>query len=131
MNEAENKSSILINSDSVTIWNAITNPHMLSDCYVPGSPWEIPNLRKGKKGNFILMPSQHNNLKEKLPMTFTIQSIQPYEEFSFYLDVQQIIISFRLEAESNKTRVTINSVGFDQSLENLKALVEGNEIPHV
>ena len=130
MNNAEDKSSILIDGDSGTIWNAITDPLLLSEWYVPGSPWEIPNLRKGEKGTFTLMPSQHNNLTEKLPMTFTIQSIHPYEEFSFYLDAHQITISFKLELESNKTRVTINSAGFDQSLKNLKALIEGNKIPH-
>jgi hypothetical protein len=33
--------------------------------------------------------------------------------------------------ESTGTRVTINSRGFDESLANLKALVEGKEIPYV
>lgn len=64
-------------------------------------------------------------------MTFTIQNIHPYDEFSFYLVVQQITPSFRLDVELNKTRVIINLAGFDQSLENLKALIVGNEIPYM
>lgn len=131
MNKAEDKSTILIDSDSRIIWDAITDPRKLSEWYVPGSPWEISNLIKGERGTFTLMPSRHNSLTEKLSMTFTIQNIHPYEEFSLFLDAQQITLSFRLEFESNKTRVTINLAGFDQSLENLKALIEGNEIPHV
>lgn len=130
MNTSENKSSILIDSDSITIWDAITDPLILSEWYVPGSPWEIPNLRKGEKGTFTLMPSRHNNLTTKLYMPFTIQSIHPYKEFAIYLDEQQVMISFTVEIESKSTKVTINSAGFDQPLENLKALIEGNEIPH-
>lgn len=131
MNNTLNKSSILIDGDRETIWDAITDPRLLSEWYVPGSPWEIQNLRKGEKGTFTLMPSRHNNLTEKFPMTFTIQNIHPYKEIIFYLDEQQTTLSFILEIEPESSRVTINSPGFDQSLENLKALIEGNEIPHV
>ena len=130
MNNAEDKSSILIDGDSGTIWNAITDPLLLSEWYVPGSPWEIPNLRKGEKGTFTLMPSRHNNLIEKLPMSFTILNIHPYKEIALYLEEQQTTLTFTLEIESESTRVTINSAGFEQSLENLKALIEGNKIPH-
>ena len=77
------------------------------------------------------MPSRHNNLKEKLPMTFTIENIYLYEEFYLNLEAQQMNLSFRLQGSPSKTRVTINSAGFEQSLENLKALIEGKEIPHV
>lgn len=77
------------------------------------------------------MPSAHNHLTEKLPMTLTIQKVHLYQEFSFSLDSQQTLISIVLEEERNGTRVTMNIKGFDPSLENLKALLEGNEIPKV
>ncbi|SES19987.1 hypothetical protein [Psychrobacillus sp. OK032] len=69
----EDKSSILIDGDKKTIWNAITDAHKLSQWYVPGSPWKITKLSVGEKGTFTLMPSRHNNLSEMLPMTFTIK----------------------------------------------------------
>ena len=113
------------------MWNAITDEGKLSQWYVPGSPWEIPNLIVGEKVTFTLMPSVHNNLTEKLPMKLTIENVNPYQEFSLYLDTQQSLISFVINEESNGTRVTMNSEGFDQSLANLKALVEGKEIPFI
>ena len=77
------------------------------------------------------MPNAHNNLTEKFPMPLTIEKIIPYQEFSFQVDLQQIIITFVLEKENNGIRVTINSGGYDASLENLKALVERKEIPNI
>ena len=90
MGNTEGKSSILIDGDIVTVWNAITDEGKLSQWYVPGSPWEIPNLIVGEKVTFTLMPSVHNNLTEKLPMKLTIENVNPYQEFSLYLDTQQI-----------------------------------------
>jgi hypothetical protein len=42
-----------------------------------------------------------------------------------------MLISIMLEEESNRTRVTINSGGYEQSLANLKALIEGEGIPYI
>lgn len=42
-------SSVLINRDKETIWNAITNEDKLLQWYAPGSPWKIPNLKAGRK----------------------------------------------------------------------------------
>ncbi|KON69802.1 hypothetical protein AKG34_14325 [Peribacillus butanolivorans] len=131
MGNTEDKCSILIDRDKETDWNAITNEDKLSQWYVPGSPWKIPNLNVGEKVTFTLMPSVHNNLKEKLLMSLTILNVNTFQEFSLYLDSQQMLMSFVLDEESNGTRVTMNSGGFDQSLANLKALIEGNEIPYI
>jgi Activator of Hsp90 ATPase homolog 1-like protein len=131
MGEAMEISSVRINGDKETVWNAITDEEMLSKWYVPGSPWEIPSLNDGEKVTFTLMPSVHNNLIEKLPMSLTIKNVSPFNEFALYLDSHQTLISIRLEEESNRTRVTINSGGFEQSLANLKALIEGEEIPYI
>jgi hypothetical protein len=99
--------------------------------YAPGSPWKIPKLQAGEKLTFTLMPSVHNKLTEEYPMSLTIEKIIPYQEFSIYIEAKQIILSFTLDEEANGIRVTINSGGFNQSLANLKALVEGKEIPYV
>ena len=66
MGNTEDKSSILIDGEKETVWNAITDEDKLSQWYAPGSPWEIPNLNVGEKVTFTLMPSVHNNLTEKL-----------------------------------------------------------------
>jgi uncharacterized protein YndB with AHSA1/START domain len=131
MGEAMDISSVIINGDNETVWNAITDEEMLSKWYVPGYPWEIPSLNVGEKVTFTLMPSVHNNLIEKQPMSLTIKNVSPYKEFSLYLDSNQTLISIMLVEEGNRTRVTINSGGFEQSLANLKALIEGEEIPYI
>ena len=64
-------------------------------------------------------------------MTLTIEKLIPYQEFSLYLEAQQMLLSFTLDDEANGIRVTVNSKGFNQSLANLKALIEGKEIPYV
>jgi uncharacterized protein YndB with AHSA1/START domain len=114
-----------------TVWSAITEEDTLLQWYAPGSPWKIPKLKAGERVTFTLMPSVHNNLIEEFPMSLTIEKIIPYQEFSLYLEAQQLLLSFTLEEEANGIRVTINSEGFNQSLANLKALVEGKEIPYV
>ena len=124
-------SSVLINGDKETVWNAITKEDKLLQWYAPGSPWKIPNLKVGEKVTFTLMPSAHNKLKEEFPMSLTIEKIIPYQEFSLYIDAQQMLLSFTLNEEGTGIRVTVNSEGFNQSLVNLKALVEGKEIPYV
>jgi hypothetical protein len=131
VSNTEDKSSILIAGDQQTIWNAFIDEDKISQWYVPGSPWKIPNLNVGAKMIFTLMPSVHNKLTEKLPMSLTIEKIIPYEEFSFYSDLQQTLISFILEEDNSGIKVTTNMGGFDASLENLKALVEGKEIPNI
>ncbi|MFS0661038.1 SRPBCC domain-containing protein [Niallia alba] len=131
MDNTSDISSVLINGDKETVWNAITNADKLLQWYAPGSPWKIPNLKAGEKLTFTLMPSDHNNLTEEYPMSLTIEKIIPYQEFTLYLDAQQMLLSFTLEEGAYGIRVIINSDGFNQSLANLKALVEGKEIPYV
>jgi hypothetical protein len=51
-------------------------------------------------------------------MSLTIEKVNPYHEFSLYLDSQKMLLSFNLDEERNGTRVSINSRGFDESLAN-------------
>lgn len=78
MDNTPDISSVLINSDKKTVWNAITKEDKLLQWYAPGSPWKIPNLKVGEKVIFTLVPSPHNNLKEEYPMSLTIEKIIPY-----------------------------------------------------
>lgn len=102
MSSSTDNSSVLIDSDKETVWNAITDEDKLSQWYAPGSPWKIPNLTVGKKVTFMLMPSVHNSLTEKFPMSLTIENVKPYQEFSLCLDLQQTLISFMLDEEAMK-----------------------------
>ncbi|WP_231687490.1 SRPBCC domain-containing protein [Bacillus sp. FJAT-22090] len=131
MSDMEDISSVWIDGDIETVWDAITEEKKISRWYVPGSLCEIPNLKIGEKATFTLMPSVHNNLSEKLTMPLTIVVLRTYKEFSLYLNSQQTLLSFVIEKEDNGARVTMNSGGFDESLANLKALIEGNEIPFI
>lgn len=45
----------------------------------PGSPWKIPNLKKGEKMVFILKPNPYNRLTEELPMKLLIEEVIPYK----------------------------------------------------
>lgn len=124
-------SSVLINADKEIVWDAITNEDKLLKWYAPGSPWKIPTLKAEEKVTFTLMPSAHNHLTEEYQMSLTIEKVIPYQEFALYLDSQQLLLSFSLDEDGNHTTVTINSGGYDESLANLKALVEGTELPYV
>ncbi|MGN7393509.1 SRPBCC domain-containing protein [Peribacillus frigoritolerans] len=119
------RNSVLIYEKQETIWNAITNDEIISK-------WNIPKLQVGEKAIFVLMPSAHNNLKENesLPMSFTIQEIIPYERFSYSSDSDKLVYTFEIFPESEGTRVSINMDGYELSLANLKACLEGKELPY-
>ena len=121
------KSSIWIDASIATVWRAVTKEQLLLQWYAPDSSWEIPKLEAGEEIIFTLLPNEHNQLTEKLPMVLTIKSIKPHREFSFYLGIEETLISILLEEEQNGTVVTFNSNGYEVSLANLKALVEGND----
>ncbi|MFZ7103750.1 MAG: hypothetical protein ACOWWO_13995 [Peptococcaceae bacterium] len=130
MDHLETNSFIMIDGDIEAVWDALTNEDKLTKWYAPGSPWKIPKLQVGEKILFTLMPNAHNNLTEKLPMFLTIEKVIHCREFSFYLDAQEII-SFVIEKEKSGIRVSTNVEGYDMSLANLKALVEGKKIPYI
>ncbi|MBD2867511.1 SRPBCC family protein [Paenibacillus arenilitoris] len=123
--------TVLINGEPEAVWEALTDPDKLAQWYAPGSPWEIPKLAEGEKATFTLMPSAHNHLTEKLPMALTIVKAVPNKEFAFRVESADMLVSFVLAKESGGVGVTANTEGFEMSLANLKALVEGKEIPFV
>ncbi|EON70748.1 SRPBCC family protein [Lysinibacillus sphaericus] len=131
MEYKENKSSISIDVSLEKVWHAITDAELLTKWYAPGSTWEIPRLEAGEQIIFTLMPNSHNQLTEKLPMTLTIENVSIHQQFSFYLDIPETLIAISLADDMGKTTVTFNTSGYEASLANLKALLEGNEIPFV
>lgn len=59
-------------------------------------------------------------------MVLTIKNVTSNREFSFYLGIEETLISIFLEEEQNGTVVMFNSNGYEASLANLKALVESD-----
>ncbi|PJO43707.1 SRPBCC family protein [Lysinibacillus xylanilyticus] len=123
----QEKSSIWIDASIATVWRAVTDEWQLTQWYAPDSTWEIPKLEAGEEMIFSIMPNEHNQLSEKLPMVLTIKNVTPNREFSFYLGIEESLIAIVLEEEQNGTTVTFNTSGYEASLVNLKALVEGNK----
>jgi hypothetical protein len=126
-------SSILIAKDKEAVWNAIENDEKFSVWYAPGSKWDIPTFAVGEQAVFTLMPSSYNDLKEGecMPMNFTIKEVIPNQKFSYYWDSNEMLFTIELCSESGGTRVQFNEDGFDYSLANLKAYLEGKELPYV
>ena len=122
------KSSIWIDASIATVWRAVTEEEQLSQWYAQDSTWEIPKLEAGAEIIFTLLPNEQNQLAEKLPMVLTIKHVKPNREFSFYLGIEESLISIKLEEQQNGTKVTFNTSGYEASLANLKALVERNEV---
>ncbi|MGE7928928.1 SRPBCC family protein [Lysinibacillus xylanilyticus] len=123
----QEKSSIWIDASIATVWRAVTEEQLLTQWYAPDSTWEIPKLEAGEEIIFSIMPNEHNQLSDKLPMVLTIKNITPNREFSFYLGIEESLIAIVLEEEKNGTTVTFNTSGYEASLVNLKALVEENK----
>ena len=75
--------SILINKDIESVWNAIANDEKFSIWYAPGSKWNIPIFEAGEQAVFTLMPSSYNDLKEdeSMSMNFTIKEVIPNQSF--------------------------------------------------
>jgi|LSQX01.3.fsa_nt_gb hypothetical protein len=127
----EDKSTVWIYGDKEKVWQAITDAEKLTQWYAPGSPWEIPNLKTGEKVIFTLKPNKYNHLREDLPLTLTIKDVVPYEKFSLYVELHDTILTFNMKENDNGIEVTINSGGYNESLANLKALVEGKALPYL
>lgn len=129
---SNDRTSILIEKDIKSVWNAIANDDKFSIWYAPGSKWNIPIFEAGEQAVFTLMPSSYNDLKdgESMSMNFTIKEVIPIQKFSYYWDVNQILFRIELTSESDGTRVQFNQEGFGYSLENLKAYLEGKELPY-
>jgi len=148
--------SIWIDAPVGQVWEAVTDPGKLGEWYAPGSPWKIPLLEAGAVVEFHHSPNAHHSGSEVTVLKATIVKLDPPREISLrwepdatYPDLV-LVTTFTLIEENGGTRATIGesgyeavpaderqawldsiSSGYGMSMENLKALVEGREVPHV
>lgn len=140
------KRSIWINAPPERAWSAVTDPKQLTRWYATQFAWEIPSLAVGSRLKF------HNSDTEILHAT--IEVVNPPREFTVRWEPSAhysvvLVTSFLLTAENGGTRVTIHESGYEgvpaderqewldatghgyaMSVENLKAHLEGQALPH-
>jgi uncharacterized protein YndB with AHSA1/START domain len=141
--------SILIVASLEDTWKAVTNSQALNTWYAPGSTWEIEKLAVGEPIWFI-----H---KSGTTVDGEIEDVDAPYQFRlrwFAMDpfiIDDDVTSFMLAEESYGTRVTMQvyniydesladikrqpnrkqlEADYGMSLENLKAHLEGQPIPH-
>jgi uncharacterized protein YndB with AHSA1/START domain len=103
--------SVLIDGAPEVVWEAITDPKHLEQWYAPGCPWEIPALQEGATIKF-------HNTDTDIQLA-TIEVLEPLREFTlrWQLDPMHpgltLTNTFRLEPESDGTRVTVSQAGYE------------------
>lgn len=141
--------SIWIDTQLETAWQAVTEPAHLNQWYATHYHWDIPALRVGAPVRF------YNKADESDAQSASIEVVNPPHEFRLrwqphrdYPNVS-LVTAFLLQTEKDGTRVTIYESGYEGvpaherqdwldatgggytlSMENLKAHLEGQPIPH-
>lgn len=141
--------SIWIAAPLERAWQAVTQPQHLNEWYAAYYHWDIPALEVGSTVKFY---SKDNRNDMQIA---TIQVVDPPREFTLRWEAHKdypatnLITSFLLKNENDGTRVTIYESGYEtlpnserqqwldatgngysMSVENLKAFLEGQPIPH-
>jgi uncharacterized protein YndB with AHSA1/START domain len=139
--------SIWIDAPIERAWQAVTDPEALTRWYATYYAWEIPTLAVGATIKF------HNSDTEIL--LATIEVVDPPRQFTVRWQADEtyphmnLVTSFLLVTENNGTRVTLSESGYEHlpeaerqqwmdatgagytlSMENLKAHLEGRDLPH-
>ena len=139
--------SIWVDAPIERAWRAVTDPEQLTRWYATYYAWEIPALMVGATLKF------HNSDTEILHAT--IEVVDPPREFTVRWQADatyptmNLVTSFLLATENQGTRVTISESGYEHlpeaerqqwmdatgggytmSMENLKAHLEGRDLPH-
>lgn len=112
--------SIFIEGDTKKVWEALTKEEQLMKWLVPGSTLHMPELDEGEQIERIY----HDQLETKTEM-ITIESIIPFQEFSFIREGETTKTIFMLKEDAAGTTVTVNISRYDDALERLKTLIEG------
>lgn len=137
------------------VWFAVTDAEQLDEWYAPGSPWKILELKVGKIAEFHNSPNAHHAGTEVTILKAAIEAVDPQRRFTLRWESDSgypeviLVTSFILAEENGGTRVTISESGYENvpaderqawldstgngyamSMENLKAMLEGREIPH-
>ena len=128
------------------VWAAITDPAQLTKWYAPGCPWQIPTLEVGETVKFY-------NTETDI-LVATIDEVDKPHRFALRWQPDEtypaavVTTTFILEEVNSGTRATIMESGFealpetirqeridqtigayDFSMENLKAYLEGRDVP--
>jgi uncharacterized protein YndB with AHSA1/START domain len=145
MEKAAVERSIWIATPCERAWRAITEPEQLTQWYATNYAWDIPALQVGAKVKF------HNSDTEILHAT--IEVVEPPHQFRLRWDPYEngitLVTTFILAEENGGTRATITETGYElvpehqrqqwidstsdgyrMSMENLKASLEGQPLPH-
>lgn len=139
--------SIWIDAPPEKVWRAVTEVEQLNQWYATCCEWEIPALTVGTQVKFYNTPDE--------PLFATIEVVDPPREFTVHWQpdatypAMSLITSFLLTEENGGIRVTIRESGYEAlsaaereawmkqagegyagSVENLKALLEGQPLPY-
>jgi uncharacterized protein YndB with AHSA1/START domain len=136
--------SIWIAAPRERAWAAVTQPEHLDRWYATYYRWEIPVLQVGATVKFL------NRDNDADLQVATIEVVDPPREFTLrWHGNPELVTTFRLEEENGGTRATIRESGYEAvpdneraewidatgkgytlSMENLKAHLEGRNLPH-
>jgi len=155
MDRLEVKRDVWIDAPIERVWAAVTDPAKLTEWYAPGSRWKIPVLEEGAAVEFHHSPNAHHAGTAVTVLKATIVTLDPPREFGIRwdsdADYPEMVLTtvIRLEEENGGTRAVMSewgyeaipaedreawfdqiSSGYGMSMENLKALAEGREVPH-
>ena len=141
--------SVWIEAPRERAWGAVTEPEHLDRWYATYYRWEIPALEVGTAVKF------YNKDDDTDMQLATIEVVDRPRQFSLRWQPDRLypemtlVTTFMLEEEKGGTRVTIiesgyeslsddvrqqwvdaTSEGYTMSMENLKAYLEGRELPY-
>ncbi|HEU5014487.1 MAG TPA: SRPBCC family protein [Roseiflexaceae bacterium] len=139
--------SIWIAAPRERVWRAITNPAQMEQWFSPGTTWQMSALEVGGK-LFTLDPETGAELYTQL-----IQQVDPPQRFAIQTIPEPSggyqMTTYTLREEEQGTRLTVihsgyeampeeargnameqNAFGFGMMLENVKAYIEGSELPY-
>ncbi|CAM3583695.1 SRPBCC family protein [Paenibacillus lupini] len=140
--------SIDIDRPIDAVWQAVTEAEALSQWYSPGSPWEITEHKEGASALFHHSPGKYHSGTEVTTLRAEITAFEPPHRFALRWDYTgandvPVTTTFRLHESNGGTQVTMAESGYENaeqaepvkqgytmSLENLKAHLEGNRLPH-
>ncbi|MDR6554435.1 SRPBCC domain-containing protein [Paenibacillus qinlingensis] len=139
--------SIWIQASLERAWQAVTEGEQLTEWYSPGSPWDVAELSPGAEVYFHHVPNEYHEGTEVVTLRATIEAVELQQRFAlrweFSVPDYEMITTFLTAAEGDGTRVTITETGYEtqeqakpteegyaMSLDNLKAYLEGHELPY-
>lgn len=139
--------SVWIAAPRERVWRAITNPAQMEHWFSPGTTWQMSALEVGGK-LFTLDPETGAERYTQL-----IQQVEPLQCFGIQTLPEPSgsyqVTTYLLREEAQGTRLTVihsgyetlpeearwsameqNAFGFGMMLENVKAYIEGSELPY-